>query len=234
MPVDAAVERMSMRTVGRRIVQVLSLVALVGGGLVVGQAGASATGDFGYNTCLEGYVWREAFAGDDVCVTPDRRQQTWDENAQAASLVDPQGGCIAGHVRRDAGLNNPYIFGAVDDSCVTPDIRDAVRAENEHAVDRQLFMSFGFASTTSPFVVDGEGFNNGWVWVGFYRNDDGSLVWGTWVMPTLGGGLINPRIYGFQNLQTPVGNCGGAQNAYLITFDSVAGKWSASVPVTVC
>ncbi|MGV3652093.1 MAG: hypothetical protein ACO1OK_11745, partial [Devosia sp.] len=42
-------------------------------------------GAFGPNTCIPGFVWREAFGGDVVCVTPDRRETVRQENAIAAS-----------------------------------------------------------------------------------------------------------------------------------------------------
>ncbi len=32
-------------------------------------------------TCRQGYVWREAFAGDTVCVTPYERTQAQQENS---------------------------------------------------------------------------------------------------------------------------------------------------------
>jgi hypothetical protein len=37
------------------------------------------------DTCLQGYVWREAVPGDHVCVTPETRTQAADDNSQAAS-----------------------------------------------------------------------------------------------------------------------------------------------------
>ncbi|WP_326638480.1 hypothetical protein OG884_30205 [Streptosporangium sp. NBC_01755] len=33
------------------------------------------TDPYGSRTCIQGYVWREAFAGDNICVTPDRRER---------------------------------------------------------------------------------------------------------------------------------------------------------------
>lgn len=45
--------------------------------------GAAAAADYGPNTCLNGYVWREAFVGDTVCVTPATRAQTRADNAAA-------------------------------------------------------------------------------------------------------------------------------------------------------
>jgi hypothetical protein len=43
----------------------------------------------GPQTCVQGRVWREAFDGDTVCVTPDIREQSWADNAAAASRVAP-------------------------------------------------------------------------------------------------------------------------------------------------
>jgi hypothetical protein len=42
-------------------------------------------GPYGPNTCLTGFVWREAFAGDQICVTPEIRKLVKDENAMHAS-----------------------------------------------------------------------------------------------------------------------------------------------------
>jgi uncharacterized protein YkwD len=47
-------------------------------------------GAYGPLTCESGGVWREAFDGDGICVTPERRTQTWQENADAG--VGPTGG----------------------------------------------------------------------------------------------------------------------------------------------
>lgn len=39
--------------------------------------------------CVDGYVWREVFPGDHVCVTPETRDQAAADNAQAAARVAP-------------------------------------------------------------------------------------------------------------------------------------------------
>jgi hypothetical protein len=53
----------------------------------VENAGASERvdpdGAYGPQSCKQGYVWREAFDGDTVCVRPARRQETWQQNANA-------------------------------------------------------------------------------------------------------------------------------------------------------
>ena len=47
---------------------------------------------YGPDTCMQGYVWREAYEGDHVCVSPDSRTQAASDNAQAGARVQPGGG----------------------------------------------------------------------------------------------------------------------------------------------
>jgi hypothetical protein len=42
---------------------------------------------YGPDTCLQGFVWREAFEGDHVCVTPDRRDQAAFDNSQRSARL---------------------------------------------------------------------------------------------------------------------------------------------------
>lgn len=91
---------------------------------------AEAAGD----ECIHGYVWREAFRGDRVCVTPETRRQAANDNRQAAARRDPGGGrygqdtCRQGYVWREAGPN--------DRVCVTPAIRQAAAQDNAKAAQR--------------------------------------------------------------------------------------------------
>lgn len=84
----------------------------------------------GDDRCKQGYVWREAFAGDHVCVTPQVRQQAADDNRQAASRLDPArpGFCRQGFVWREARPS--------DHVCVTPETRAQAAADNHVAADR--------------------------------------------------------------------------------------------------
>ena len=51
------------------------------------------TGPFGPDTCVSGYVWREAYPNDHVCVLPATRTQAGSDNSQAAGRVArPNGG----------------------------------------------------------------------------------------------------------------------------------------------
>ena len=82
---------------------------------------------YGPDTCVDGYVWRDAIPGDHVCVTPDRRTAAATENAIAGTRVDPAGAygpnsCVVGFVWREAYSG--------DVVCVTPDRRSQVHQEN--------------------------------------------------------------------------------------------------------
>ena len=101
------------------------------------DSAAIATADpmpYGPDTCIQGFVWREANPNDHVCVTPAVRSQTTQENQLAASRRDPNGGpygpdtCLQGYVWRDAFEG--------DHVCVTPDIRDAAANDNAAAASR--------------------------------------------------------------------------------------------------
>jgi hypothetical protein len=90
----------------------------------------------GSDTCKQGYVWREAFAGDHVCVTPQTRTQAADDNRLAASRRAPGGGaygadtCLAGFVWREAS--------PADHVCVSPATRAQAAADNAQAANRHV------------------------------------------------------------------------------------------------
>ena len=44
---------------------------------------------YGPSTCKQGFVWREAFGGDTVCVTPETRAQAQQDNATQAQRTEP-------------------------------------------------------------------------------------------------------------------------------------------------
>ena len=69
--------------------------------------------------CMTSFVWREAFPGDKVCVSPDARDQAAADNAAAASRLAP---CKAGFVLRQAVRG--------DKICVTSQARDLAAEEN--------------------------------------------------------------------------------------------------------
>ncbi len=91
---------------------------------------------YGPDTCKQGYVWREATPSDHVCVTPQTRTETAQENAQGPALKDPKGGaygpntCLQGFVWRDAVPD--------DTVCVVPASRDRAAADNAAAASRTV------------------------------------------------------------------------------------------------
>lgn len=88
------------------------------------------------DACIKGYVWREAYPGDHVCVTPDTREQAAADNARTGSRREPAGGaygpdtCKRGFVWREARPD--------DHVCVTPQVREQTARDNELAHTRRL------------------------------------------------------------------------------------------------
>ena len=80
--------------------------------------------------CMQGYVWREATANDNVCVTPQTRRKAWADNAQQDARRAGSGPygyetCKQGYVWREATSG--------DRVCVTPDTRTQARYDNAQA-----------------------------------------------------------------------------------------------------
>jgi len=99
------------------------------------------------DTCIDSYVWREAFPGDHVCVTPDIREHAATDNQLADSRREPQGGaygpdtCRPGFVWREAGPE--------DRVCVTPEARSQTALDNGLATERRLQSAVTTASTSA-------------------------------------------------------------------------------------
>lgn len=105
---------------------------------------------FGPDTCINGFVWREAAPGDNVCVTPATRDATAAQNAQAVANRDPNGAygsnsCKQGFVWREA-------FDG-DVVCVTPDVRAATKADNAQAAARRVASQPKPTPTAKPTAV---------------------------------------------------------------------------------
>ncbi|GGP72024.1 hypothetical protein GCM10010185_51760 [Saccharothrix coeruleofusca] len=101
--------------------------------LWMGSLAASA-GEYGPDTCRQGWVWREAVPGDHVCVTPQTRQQSWDDNAQAAARREPGGGPFGPDTCRQGWVWREAVPG--DHVCVTPQTRWQALDDNGRAAAR--------------------------------------------------------------------------------------------------
>jgi hypothetical protein len=107
------------------------VAALVLAASVLPDAGAQAP-----PRCHQGFVWREAFPGDYVCVTPQTRAQAAEDNRRAASRRQSGGGafgpntCIQGFVWREARPG--------DVVCVPPKTRADTAADNRAAPSRRM------------------------------------------------------------------------------------------------
>jgi hypothetical protein len=91
---------------------------------------------YGPDTCVNGFVWREANASDHVCVTVGSRGIVSLENRNAPTRRNPLGGaygratCINGFVWREAFPG--------DTVCVSPQRRTEVAQENSLAASRRV------------------------------------------------------------------------------------------------
>lgn len=105
-------------------------------GMCIGIGSVSSGLSYGAPPCKQGWVWREAVQDDYVCVTPQVRSQTRQDNAQAPHRVVPGGGpygpatCKNGFVWREATPG--------DVVCVTPQTRAQARADNAAAEQRRV------------------------------------------------------------------------------------------------
>ncbi|GAC1566063.1 MAG: hypothetical protein NVS3B17_23790 [Vulcanimicrobiaceae bacterium] len=89
---------------------------------------------FGADTCAVGYVWREAYRSDRVCVTPQTRRQAVADNSAASERRNPSGDfgpdtCVDGFVWREAI--------ASDHVCVTPSVRSQTASDNRLGESRR-------------------------------------------------------------------------------------------------
>lgn len=88
------------------------------------------------DACIEGFVWREAFPNDHVCVTPQTRVQAALDNRLAPTRVSPTDRrygpdtCVGGFVWRVAIPS--------DHVCVTVQVRSQTAEDNKLAPTRRL------------------------------------------------------------------------------------------------
>jgi hypothetical protein len=122
----------------RRTVKVAIPVTPVSSGTITLRSAAA----YGPDTCLQGYVWREASPDDHVCVPPDTRAEAISDNHQAPARRNPQGGdfgpdtCLVGYVWREAFPN--------DHACVPGETRSKAARDNSQADVRKTHGSWWF------------------------------------------------------------------------------------------
>jgi hypothetical protein len=201
--------------------------------------------------CLMGYVWRQAYSSDYVCVTPATRAQAAADNAAATSRVQSGGGaygpytCVQGYVWRQVVPD--------DYTCVTPAVRALAAYDNSQAGNRVALLSLwvsdwnppsqstqncsgGVCTTTEGgwsgpnFQINGDLFNFGPV-VLQVRSNSGTVLWSATVTATTYPGFPGGALYA----QTPIGDCSGVpgttDNDYVIAYDTVSGRWSGKLPI---
>ena len=111
-----------------RMVQILVLAAI---NLLLAEQSvhAAPTCQFGVDQCKVGFVWREAFADDHVCVSGTSRDLARSDNNDGPNRKEPgSDNCKFGWVWREA---NP-----TDHVCVTGTVRNTTKAENAAARSR--------------------------------------------------------------------------------------------------
>ena len=193
---------------------------------------------YGPKACLEGWVWRQAIPTDYVCVTSAVRTQTAQDNAAAASRVNPNGGpygpdtCLDGYVWREAYTN--------DHVCVVPATRAEAANDNAQATNRVASLNvwttdwYPGSDTSFPYYkINGDHFNYGSVQVAIF-NDNGSPVkdWTT-VTAQAQTGFIG----GAWGWDSPTPDCSADQlkiPGYAIAQDMTSGCYSEQVLVDYC
>ena len=201
--------------------------------------------------CLMGYVWRQAYSGDYVCVTPGQRTQAASDNAAAAGRIQSGGGaygqytCQQGYVWRQV-VPDDYV-------CVTAAERAQAAADNAQANNRAALLSLWLSDWNPPqqpqqncsgnvcttteggwggpnFQINGDHFNFGQVILQI-RSNDGTVLWSG----TATAGSYPGYPGGAFGAQTDIGDCSQVPNTtnndYAIAYDVTSGRWSNEVPL---
>ena len=188
------------------------------------SAPASAAGDHGPLTCLDGYVWRQATPRDHVCVTPEVRAQTAQDNrlapsrASATSTTFGPDLCGPGYVWRDAV--------AGDRVCVTPATWQQVHDDNLTAGARRnaLRVKIERDAATGTYRVHADAINVGLARVALFRPGRATPArsWPVVARPSTQG----PG--GELSLDTRLPVCTTRPNAIVRVRDPSSGRWSSS------
>jgi hypothetical protein len=185
---------------------------------------ATAAGDHGPLTCLDGYVWRQATPRDHVCVTPEVRAQTAQDNRLApsrASATPTTFGpdlCGPGYVWREAVPG--------DHVCVTPATWQQVHDDNLTAGARRnaLRVKVGGHAATRTYWVHADGIN-----VGLARV---ALFWPGRTRPALSWPVVAHRSAkgpgGELSFDTRLPVCARHPDAIVRVRDPSSLRWSSS------
>jgi hypothetical protein len=202
--------------------------------------------------CLQGYVWRQAFPLDYVCVTPATRTQAAADDAAAGSRVQPGGGaygpytCIQGYVWRQI-VPTDYV-------CVTPAVRSQAAYDNSQAQNRYLKMQLWVTNWTPPapptqtctgdvctqtdggadgpnIQLNGDLFNYGKV--GLYVYTSGGALVASWTATASSYPGYPGGAFGWH---TPYLNCAAADpgshpDNYVVARDLTSGRWSQRLTI---
>ncbi|MEC3915937.1 hypothetical protein [Nocardia sp. CDC160] len=210
---------------------------------------ANAGGDYGPDTCLEGYVWREANAADHVCVSSATRDQTRADNAAAGSRKAGGGAygpdtCVNGYVWREA-----YDGDVV---CVLTATRTQAKEDNAKAADRKASLNVWLdwynpgdkcdATTCThvddgglKYVINGDHFNKGTVTIALNRYDGVRLATYT---TTAGqhdgyaGGSFGYKTDLWDPTRGVLYPCKVVEDAYYQVYDPNSQRWSNKLPIT--
>jgi hypothetical protein len=192
--------------------------------LVGASVPASAAGDHGPLTCLDGYVWRQATPRDHVCVTPAVRAQTARDNALASSRRSTTPGtfgpdlCAPGYVWREAVPG--------DRVCVTPPVWQQVHDDNLTAGARRnaLRVKVSRDAATRTYRVRADAIN-----VGVARV---ALFWPGQTAPARSWSVVAHRSAngpgGELSLDTRLPVCNAHPNAIVRVRDPSSLRWSSS------
>lgn len=125
---------------GRRLSRRRALVALAALGIGAAAAAApppaGAALPFGPYTCKSGYVWRAAFSGDGVCVTPANRDLVAQETRDGPSHTLSNGFCHSGFVWRETRPEDHVCVSNLPPPPGQLAPRDRERSNNSQAVYR--------------------------------------------------------------------------------------------------
>src|SRR5438876_4602899 len=112
------------------------MLTVLGAGVVVASIIVTmAQLAWAQDACRQGFVWREAFPGDHVCVTPRTRDQAAQDNSQADARRQPGGGAYGPNTCR-----SPYVWREArssDTVCVTVQTRSDTANDNPQAATRR-------------------------------------------------------------------------------------------------